>query len=416
VGHLLFRVKKCVELASGKLSPEFYPLRCQLFICQQPKAAQNSVGIHPRFNDETRYSFSMVRVTVLGSGSKGNCTVVSTSRTRIVLDAGLSCREIVKRMRFCGEDPEKLDAVLITHEHQDHVQGLSVLARRWNVPVYATQATHAAWRAWITPRTTISLNQWLELRRQQYAESMKAGVYGENDPAAGSRPSDSSVEIPSLAAAEERHDAPERAPDAIAAQQSEESHSHSDAALPDPEELIPPGDPACSDPAYLPCIEHFRAGISFDIGDIHVTPFTIPHDAADPVGFVVQAEGMRVVIATDLGYLAPNVRMHLRGADLLMIESNHDVEMLRDGPYPWIVKQRVLSRVGHLSNDALGEYLSSEYDGGARYVILAHISESNNLPVLARSCAERALNGRMGLLANRVLLASQNEPLESIDL
>ena len=130
----------------------------------------NSVGIRPCFNDETRYSFNMVRVTVLGSGSKGNCTVVSTSRTRIVLDAGLSCREIVKRMRFSGEDPEKLDAVLISHEHQDHVQGLSVLARRWNVPVYATQATHAAWKAWITPRTTMSLNQWLELRRQQYAE------------------------------------------------------------------------------------------------------------------------------------------------------------------------------------------------------------------------------------------------------
>lgn len=379
---------------------------------------RRSVGIHRCFNNETRYSFSMVRVTVLGSGSKGNCTVVSTSRTRIVLDAGLSCREIVKRMRFCGEDPEKLNAVLITHEHQDHVQGLSVLARRWNVPVYATQATHAAWKAWITPRTTMSLNQWLEVRRQQYAESMKSGVYGENDPAAGSPSGDPSVEIPSLAAAEEGHNQPgDSQTDIITAHQLGESHSHDGAsALPDPEELIPPGDPASSDPAYLPCLEHFRSGISFDIGDIHVTPFTIPHDAADPVGFVVQAEGMKIVVATDLGYLAPNVRMHLRGADLLMIESNHDVEMLRDGPYPWIVKQRVLSRVGHLSNDALGDYLGSEYDGGARYVILAHISESNNLPALARSCAERALEGRMGLLANRVLLASQNEPLESIDL
>ncbi len=376
----------------------------------------NSFGIRPCFDDETRYSFHMVRVTVLGSGSKGNCTVVSTSRTRIVLDAGFSCKEIVKRMRFCGEDPEKLDAVLISHEHQDHVQGLSVLARRWNVPVYATQATHAAWKAWITPRTTMNLNQWLEMRRHQYAESMKAGVYGENDPAAASPPSESCGEIPSLAAAAEQHEH-------LQASHSEmltalpESPSHDGAvALPDQEELIPTTDPASSDPAYLPCIEHFRAGIPFDIGDIHVTPFTIPHDAADPVGFVVQAEGMRIVVATDLGYLAPNVRMQLRGADLLIIESNHDVEMLRDGPYPWVVKQRVLSRVGHLSNDSLGEYLASEYDGGARYVILAHISESNNLPALARSCAERALQGKMGLLANRVLLASQNEPLESIRL
>ncbi|MGO8719725.1 MAG: MBL fold metallo-hydrolase [Acidobacteriaceae bacterium] len=358
----------------------------------------------------------MVRVTVLGSGSKGNCTVVSTSRTRIVLDAGLSCREIVKRMRFSGEDPEKLDAVLITHEHQDHVQGLSVLARRWNIPVYATQATHAAWRAWITPRTTMSLNAWLELRRQQYAESLKSGVYGENDPAAGPAPDDGSLEIPSLAAAEQGPAGPDVAIAEPAVADRSEEHSKTDvAALQELDDVVP--DTATNaDPAYLPCVEHFRAGIPFDVGDIQVTPFTIPHDAADPVGFVLKAEGMRIVVATDLGYLAPNVRMHLRGADLLIIESNHDVEMLRDGPYPWVVKQRVLSRVGHLSNDALGDYLASEYDGRARYVILAHISESNNLPALARGSAERALEGRMGLLGNQVLLASQHEPLKSIDL
>jgi len=359
----------------------------------------------------------MVRVTVLGSGSKGNCTVVSTSRTRIVLDAGFSCKEIAKRMRFCGEDPEKLDAVLISHEHQDHVQGLSVLARRWNVPVYATQATHAAWKAWITPRTTMSLNQWLEMRRQQYAESMTSGAYGESDPAAGSPPSETSEELPSLAAAEGRQEPTQVSHINTVTSQATESPSHENAARqPELEELIPSGDPASSDPAYLPCVEHFRAGIPFEIGDIHVTPFTIPHDAADPVGFVVRAEGLRIVVATDLGYLAPNVRMQLRGADLLIIESNYDADMLRDGPYPWIVKQRVLSRVGHLGNDALEEYLTSEYDGAARYVILAHISESNNLPALARNCAERALQGKMGLLGNQVLLASQNEPLESIHL
>ncbi len=358
----------------------------------------------------------MVRVTVLGSGSKGNCTIVSTSRTRILLDAGLSCREIAKRMRFSGEDPEKLDAVLITHEHQDHVQGLSVLARRWNVPVYATQATHTAWRAWITPRTTMSLNAWLELRRQQYAASMKSGVYGEVDPAAGAPTDNPSMEIPSMAAAAEQPRQHAIRFETIVAEYADEPIAKGDTPLPELEELLPPDNAASADPAYLPCVEHFRAGISFDVGDIHVTPFTIPHDAADPVGFVLQAEGMRIVLATDLGYLAPNVRMHLRGADLLMIESNHDVEMLRDGPYPWIVKQRVLSRVGHLSNDALGEYLASEYDGAARHVILVHLSESNNLPALARSSAERALDGRMGLLTNRVHLASQNEPLESIDL
>lgn len=326
----------------------------------------------------------MVRVTVLASGSKGNCTIVTTSRTRIVLDAGLSCREIVKRMRLRGEEPENLDAVLITHEHQDHVQGLSVLARRWNVPVYATEATHAAWKRWITPRQTMSFNAWLDLRRDEAAAKAAAG------------------ELPELAAQEE---VPQPVHDSAPV--------HDDLRNCEQEMFI---SPEITDPAYLPCIEHFRAGISFDIGDITVTPFTIPHDAADPVGFVIQAEGMRIVIATDLGYLAPNVRMHLQRADLLILESNHDLEMLRDGPYPWAVKQRVLSRVGHLSNDAVGEYLAGEYDGGARYVILAHISESNNLPELARISAERALRDRMGLLANKVLLASQTTPLESIHL
>lgn len=327
----------------------------------------------------------MVRVTVLASGSKGNCTVVATSKTRILLDAGLSCREIVKRMHLAGEDPHNLDGVLITHEHQDHIQGLSVFARRWNVPVYATEATHAAWKRWMTPRKTVSFAAWLELRREQQADVT---------PVAPCEPepdlTEASVELTVVMAE--------------AAQPDELSIDTKDCST------------ANDDPAYLPMVEYFRAGISFDIGDIHVTPFTVPHDAVDPVGFILQAEGMRIAIATDLGYLPPNVRMHLQGTDLLMIESNHDLEMLRDGPYPWAVKQRVLSRVGHLSNDAVGDYLSKEYDGAARFVVLAHISESNNLPELVRISAERALNGKMSLLGNKVLLASQRTPLESIYL
>ena len=118
--------------------------------------------------------------------------------------------------------------------------------------------------------------------------------------------------------------------------------------------------------------------------------------------------------ATDLGYITPNVREQLQNLDLLLIESNHDLEMLRDGPYPWAVKQRVLSRVGHLSNDAAAEFLSSAYDGQATYIILAHLSENNNLPELAKVAAERALLGRATLLANRLLLAEQRQPLSPI--
>ncbi len=150
------------------------------------------------------------------------------------------------------------------------------------------------------------------------------------------------------------------------------------------------------------------------VGDIAVSPFTIPHDAADPVGFVFRAEGVRMAFATDLGYIPPNVKAQLKGVDLLLLESNHDLEMLRDGPYPWSVKQRVLSRVGHLSNEAAADFLEKGYDGQAAYVVLAHLSESNNLPELARVAAERALLTKASLLANRLLLAQQGEPLESI--
>ena len=126
------------------------------------------------------------------------------------------------------------------------------------------------------------------------------------------------------------------------------------------------------DPAFLPAVEYFRAGQRFCIGDLEVSPFTIPHDAADPCGFVFHArkESLRMAVATDLGYVPPNVKMALRDVDVLLLESNHDLEMLKDGPYPWSVKQRVLSRVGHLSNAAAAEFLLRDYDGGAHTIVL----------------------------------------------
>jgi phosphoribosyl 1,2-cyclic phosphodiesterase len=108
--------------------------------------------------------------------------------------------------------------------------------------------------------------------------------------------------------------------------------------------------------------------------------------------------------------------MALKNVDVLLLESNHDLEMLKDGPYPWSVKQRVLSRVGHLSNDAAAEFLLRDYDGGAHTIVLGHLSESNNLPELARLAAEQAIGGRMSLLGNRVVLAAQDAPLEPICL
>jgi phosphoribosyl 1,2-cyclic phosphodiesterase len=303
-----------------------------------------------------------------------------------LVDAGLSCRELFRRMKLAGEDPETLDAIVITHEHSDHVNGVAVTARKLGIPVYFTEATHRAWMRWLTPRRQMTYAQWLEQCRKQAAEreaEAQAAEEGEPDE------SDLSAESDSAAA--------ETVAIAAGAEIVETT----------------PADPP-QDPVWLPAVEFFAAGQPFQIGGIAISPFTTSHDAADPVGFVFQAEGVRMAVATDLGYISPNVRAQLQAVDLLLLESNHDLEMLRDGPYPWSVKQRVLSRVGHLSNEAAATFLEQDYDGQAAYVILAHLSESNNLPELARVTAERALSGRASLLANRLLLASQHEPLSSI--
>src|SRR5664279_4608962 len=241
-----------------------------------------------------------VSVTVLASGSGGNCTVVSSSRTRLLVDAGLSCKELLRRLLLCGQDSPAIDAILVTHEHSDHVGGLRVLAKRLKVPIYITGATYQAY--------------------QRFA------------------------------------------------------------------------------------------------GDITVKPFTIPHDAEDPVGFTFRCDGIKVGICTDLGYMPASVRDHLRGCHVLMIESNHDLEMLRGGPYPWSVKQRVMSRVGHLSNCKLAEFLTGDYDGGAEFLILAHLSEKNNHPEIARMTAERALGEQRSFVRNHLLLAAQQEPLPAVRL
>jgi len=335
----------------------------------------------------------MVRFTVLASGSKGNSTIVSGGRTRILVDAGLSCRELFRRMRQSGEDPASLNAIVVTHEHQDHVGGLSVTARKLGIPVYFTEATHRAWMRWLTPRRQMTYAQWLELCRKQAAERQAEPDAGalECDPAE-SDPEDAGTGF----------------------QLQDDKSTVSAGPSSDPHAASPESPPLKEDPTWLPAVEYFQAGRPFDIGDIGLAPFTISHDAADPVGFVFTTEGIRIGYATDLGYISPNVKEQLRSLDVLLIESNHDLDMLRDGPYPWTVKQRVLSRVGHLSNDAAAEFLSANYDGQAAYVILAHLSENNNLPELARVAAERALLGRASLLANRLVLAEQHQALAPI--
>ena len=260
-----------------------------------------------------------LRIAVLASGSKGNSTLIASVKTRILVDCGLSCRETSRRLHAAGEDPQRLDAILISHEHSDHVNGLPVTARKTGATVFMTGPANDAWGR------------------------------------------------------------------------------------------------SCED-SDLDRLELFAAGRRFTVGDIEVTPFTVPHDAADPVAFTFCCEGVKVGIVTDLGYIPRSVNEHVRGCDVLVIESNHDLEMLRTGPYPWSVKQRVGSRVGHLSNSTLADFFANDYDGRAAFVVLAHLSEHNNHPEIARQTAEAALQPRRNLIHNRLLLAAQHAVLDPIRL
>jgi phosphoribosyl 1,2-cyclic phosphodiesterase len=158
-----------------------------------------------------------------------------------------------------------------------------------------------------------------------------------------------------------------------------------------------------------PRIETFSAGSRLAIGDLEIDSFTIPHDAVDPVGFCLRQNGFKLGLVTDLGYMPASIKHSIRGCDLLLLESNHDLEMLKVGPYPWSVKQRVMSRVGHLSNLAVGDFLASDFDRVARTIILAHLSGNNNHPEIARMFAEQAL-ARAGAADTRVLVAAQDSP------
>lgn len=251
-----------------------------------------------------------VRVAVLGSGSRGNSTLVASERTRLLLDAGFSRKETCARLAAVGEKAEGLDAIVVSHEHADHIQGLQGLALALKAPIYITRATHEAIR-------------W---------------------------------------------------------------------------------------DARLHVFEYFRAGEKFTIGDIEITPFTVPHDAVDPVAFTLEAEGVKIGVVTDLGYIPEIVKQHVRGCQGLIFESNHDLEMLRLGPYPWYVKQRVMSRHGHLSNHATSEFLGHDYDGAAAVLVLAHLSENNNHPEIARLSAEDGLARRNGSSRPELHLASQSSP------
>ena len=259
---------------------------------------------------------AIVSISILASSSSGNSALVSTGRTRILVDAGLSRKGTCERLKQLDVDPASLNAILVTHEHTDHVAGLPVLAKRHGntqIPVYISRLTAPA-------------IEW--------------------------------------------------------------------------------GD-------AMPILEQFQAGSCFAIGDIDVTSFTIPHDAIDPVGFSFRAEGIKISVATDLGYLPDSVRVHLRDSDVLLLESNHDLDMLKVGPYPWSVKQRVMGRMGHLSNEAVSAFIRDHLDLRTSTLILGHLSEHNNHPALVEQAANQALDGR-GRLFTRLMVAGPDGLAEPV--
>jgi phosphoribosyl 1,2-cyclic phosphodiesterase len=267
-----------------------------------------------------------LRVTILASGSSGNTTLLETSRTRLLVDAGLGKRETLARLASTGINLSSLDGIVISHEHTDHCAGLPQLLALWKTPLFVTEATLDA------------LHRIL--------------------------------------------------PDTLAKR--------------------------------LCGVETIHAGQWFTVGDIEVHAISLPHDAADPIGFAFRSNGAKAALVTDLGYLPELVKHHLREADCLILESNHDLDMLKVGPYPWVVKQRVLSRTGHLSNHAVSEFLADPdgFDSRARYLVLAHLSEQNNNPEVARISAEESLSRRPAEARFRgdLLVASQHEPLAPLEL
>ncbi len=270
-----------------------------------------------------------LRVSILASGSSGNITLLESQRTRLLVDAGLGKRETLARLAAIEQCVDRLDGILITHEHTDHCNGLPQMLGLWKAPLYVTEPT-------------------LDAMQRILPDTLGKRLRG---------------------------------------------------------------------------VEKINAGQTFTVGDIEVHAFRIPHDAADPVAFTFHTNGVKMAIVTDLGYLPNHVKVHLRDSDCMVLESNHDPDMLKAGPYPWVVKQRVLSQNGHLSNHTVSEFLADPddtagFDARARYLVLAHLSEENNNPYTARISAEEALSRRPAEAAfhGELLLASQRVPLKPLEL
>jgi phosphoribosyl 1,2-cyclic phosphodiesterase len=273
-----------------------------------------------------------MRITVLGSGSTGNSVLITGGGTRVLVDAGLSARETVRRLALVGEDVARLDGIVITHEHGDHAGGLRVLLNSATCPVFMTGPTCDAY-----------------LRER--------GRNGNNEPA--------------------------KRADALRGRWVE-----------------------------------ITAGQDFCIGQMDLHPFSVPHDAADNVGLTATHAGVKMATLMDFGHVNAVISHHLRGCAALVMESNHSRDMLRACPvYSWDLKQRILSRTGHLSNEDFADWLRTDFDGTAQTIVMAHLSQQANNPYVAHITAQMALAERSPLfpLTTKLVLSHPKEPTEWIE-
>ncbi|HET6407819.1 MAG TPA: MBL fold metallo-hydrolase [Chthoniobacteraceae bacterium] len=252
----------------------------------------------------------MIHLTILGSGSAGNAALVETAKTRLLIDGGLSSRQLVERLRLCGVNPLEIDGILLTHEHGDHAGGLEVWCKQFSTPVYCNRLT---------------------------AETLRRGGKVAKD------------------------------------------------------------------------WRLFLTGSDFQIGDLTIETFPVPHDAVEPVGFVLHHGSEALGFLTDLGFATKLVHERMRAAHTVVIETNHDEKLLQeDTKRPWSVKQRIMSRHGHLSNAAAGSVLAELLEGRLRRAVLGHLSRDCNSAELAIGTVRKTIDERGGMNVD-VICAKQRE-------
>lgn len=235
-----------------------------------------------------------IRLCSLASGSSGNCIFVGNDSSGVLVDCGVSGKEILKNLNNIGVCTSTIKAIVVTHEHSDHIKSVGIISRKLGIPIYA------------------NINTWNSM------SAMIGEVKPEN-------------------------------------------------------------------------IRYFAAGEELELDGIGVKTFSIPHDAADPVGFCFYEGNRKVSIATDLGYFSDTVRENISGSDMVVLEANHDIEMLKVGRYPYFLKRRILGDHGHLSNEAAGHAVYELLQTGVREVLLAHLSKENNFPELAYETVKEIL-------------------------